>query len=107
MFAKNLTLNSISDFKKQLDALNSHSKFNTGYLNEYQNNTLGNTPEWSKKNLHILQHGAGGGTASYLFNKVKWEKQLKKSLQLQSNNLEKTNHEIAKIQHDMQKQGCK
>ena len=67
----------MSDFQKQIDVLSQHNPFNTGYFNEYQNNTLGNDPVWNKINLQILQSGAGGGTASYLYDKEKWKKSIK------------------------------
>lgn len=106
MNVKNITLKSIRDIQKQVDKLSAHSAFNTGYLNEYQNNTLGDDPEWSKKNSYILDHGAGGGTASYLINKPKWINQLNKSKQLQVLNLEKVDDEITNVKKEMQEMGC-
>jgi hypothetical protein len=105
--ARNLTLESIGDFNKQVDVLSRHSAFNTGYLNEYQNNTLGDDPNWTAKNLTILKYGAGGGTVSYLYNKEKWKNQLNKSIQLQTQNLRKTDDEIAKVKREIQQRGCK
>ena len=105
--ARKATIKSLSDYQKQIDALNQHSPYNTGYLNEYQNNTLGNDPVWNKKNLQILQSGAGGGGASYLYNKDKWKAQLNKSIELQTLNLEKINWEITKIEEQITQLGCK
>lgn len=107
IWGKNLTLKSISDLKKQMDVLSGHSTFNTGYLNEYQNNTLGDDPNWTAKNLSILKYGAGGGTVSYLYNKEKWKSQLNKSIQLQTQNLRKTDSEIAKVKREIQQRKCK
>ncbi len=104
--ARKMTIQSIGDYQKQIDALNQHNPHNTGYLNEYQNNTLGNDPVWNKKNLQILQSGAGGGTASYLYNTEKWKNQLNKSIELQTLNLEKINWEISKLEEQLKQLGC-
>jgi len=104
---KNMTLNSLASLAKQLAALDKRDPLSTGYFNEYQNNTLGNTPVWTKKNLDILKNGAGGGTASYLFDKEKWKAQIGKSVTLQKQNLEVVNNLIAEIKTKIANYGCK
>ena len=106
-YIKRMTQNSIDDLKKQIDVLNKPSPFNTGCLNEYQNNVLGNDPNWGRKNLKILKYGCGGGTVSYLYDKDKWKRQINKSIRLQKENLKKTKKEIARIKREMKKLKCK
>ncbi|MCP4185460.1 MAG: hypothetical protein GY761_19475 [Hyphomicrobiales bacterium] len=104
---RKMILKSISDLKKQLAALDEHSPFNTGYLNEYQNNTLGDDPVWNNKNLAILQQGSGGGTVSYLYDKEKWKTQINKSIGYQKQSLQETDKLIAEIKQKLQQLGCK
>lgn len=107
MQSRRVVVQSINDIKGQLDALGKPKPFNTGYLNEFQNNTLGNDPIWNKKNLQILHSGAGGGTVSYLYDKSAWEKTLNTSLNLQKDNLGIVNLKISTIQKRLQQLGCK
>ena len=89
-------LQSIGDKQKQIDALNKPDPRNTGYFNEYQNNTLGNDPHWNKEELEILEKGYPG--VLYLYNKDAWARNLDTQLKLQQENLAAADALIADIQ---------
>lgn len=105
---RNMTLKSIGDLKKQIDVVSRPSAFNTGYYNEAQNNTLGNDPTWTKKNLIIINYASGGAPSlKKLYNKDIWVKSLNKQIQRQTVNLQIIDSEIAKVKREIQQRGCK
>lgn len=92
-------LQSIGDTQRQIDALDKPDPRNTGYFNEYQNNSLGNDPHWTKKELEILEKGYPG--VRYLYNKEAWARHLDTQLKLQQENLAAADALIADIQRKL------
>ncbi len=99
LWIRDTTLTSISNIQKQIDALSKPDPRNTGYLNEYQNNELGNDPVWTKEELRILE--GAWPAVPYLYNKEKWVQELQTSLQLQQESLALTDALIADIQRKL------
>ena len=99
LWIRDTTLTSISNIQKQIDALSKPDPRNTGYLNEYQNNELGNDPVWTKEELRILE--GAWPAVPYLYKKEDWVKELQTSLQLQQQSLALTDALIADIQRKL------
>ncbi|NCC23983.1 MAG: hypothetical protein EOM25_02095 [Deltaproteobacteria bacterium] len=96
---KDMTMESIRQYRKKIEVLNRPDLLNTGYLNEYQGNVLGNDPQWTAEESKILDSGWSG--AEYLYNKGKWIEQLEKSIRLQEKNLAKIEADIAAVREKL------